>query len=375
MGQAFRSGIYKKQFQYSSFTPTEINKPYRWEDSKIDVLLEDATKNLGALNAYSQLIPDVDYFIKTHIAKEATTSSRIEGTQTSLEEAFLSKDEVQPERRDDWLEVQNYIKAINQAEKNLAKLPLSLRLLNEAHGILLTGARGKHKGPGEIRKSQNWIGGSSLKDAAFIPPHPSELPELLSDLEKYWHNDSLNIPHLIKIAVSHYQIETIHPYQDGNGRLGRLLITLYLLDKKLLERPTLYLSDFFERNRSSYYDSLMRVRTANDIEQWIKFFLVGVSETAANSINTFKGIVKLDQANNKKLVAMGKRAKIGAELLRLLHSHPVVSSKTVSTLLGFTHPATNNLISKFVDAGILEETTGYKRNRMFTFHRYLKLFE
>lgn len=371
----FIAGSYSQQYQYKSFLPTNVNNSsFSWHELGLDLLLEEATRLIGELNAYSQLVPDVDFFIRMHIYKEATASSAIEGTQTQFGQALLWEEEIEPEKRDDWSEVQNYTKAMNFAIDELERLPLSIRLLNDTHRILMSGVRGQHRFPGEIRRTQNWIGGASLKDAFFIPPSADVVPDLLSDLEKYWHNEAIQVPHLIKIGLSHYQFETIHPYSDGNGRIGRLLITLYLVSKGLLRKPTLYLSDFFERNRSAYYDALTLVRTQNDIGHWLKFFLVGVEQTAKSSKQTFENIIALREDSEQKAMLMGKRAKKALQLLRHLYSQPIVNASSIAKMLNITSQSANSMARTFEDAGIFRETTGYKRNRLFVFQRYIELF-
>lgn len=372
----FKAGTQKKQCGYNSFSPNPVNHKWLISNDKISKLLSDADRKLGELNAFSMLIPDVDFFIKMHITKEATQSSRIEGTQTSIEEALQEEEYINPEKKDDWQEVHNYIEAMNYAIAQLEKLPISNRLLKLAHGKLLQGVRGKHKLPGEFRTSQNWIGGSSLKDAAFIPPHNEEVADLMSDLEKFLNNEELHVPPLIRIAIAHYQFETIHPFLDGNGRLGRLLITLYLVSSNALTKPALYLSDFFERNRSHYYDKLTLVRTKDDMAQWLIFFLVGILETAENSIGVFNAIIKLRQdVEEKKIVTLGKRIPLAMELIRYLYSKPIVGSNDIARALEVNISTAHRLLQDFEKLKILKEQTGYKRNRVFVFEEYINLFK
>ena len=371
----FKSGTYTQQRQYRSFTPSPVNHTWVWSNPKINTLLEDANHKLGALDAFSRQLPDVDYFIRMHVIKEATTSSRIEGTKTSVEEALLTSSEINPERRNDWQEVQNYIAAMNNAVKRLRRVPVSTRLLKETHKILLSKGRGSTKTPGEYRRSQNWIGGSSLKDAVFVPPSYEEVDPLMGDLENFLHNDSIDVPHLIRIAIGHYQFETIHPFLDGNGRVGRLLITLYLVSKGLLTRPTLYLSEYFDKHRSLYYDNLMNARAGNDLAQWIRFFLVAVAETCNNGITTFGKIQKLrEDIEGKRIVQLGKRLPKAKTLVMSLYRNPRITAANVTTILRVTPKTANELIQDLVDLKILVESTGNKRNRVFSFVEYLKLF-
>ncbi len=370
----FKSGKLVQRYQYKSFEPSKVNSDWLLDDAQLQLLLSKADIKLGELNAFSQLIPDVDFFIKMHILKEGTKSSRIEGTQTNIDDAVQKEEYIEAEKKDDWLEVRNYVSAMSQSIKALNKLPLSNRLLKQAQKTLLQGARGDRKTLGEFRKSQNWIGGASLRDAIFIPPHQDSVDDLMADLEKFLHNENSALPQLIKIGIAHYQFETIHPFLDGNGRIGRLLITLYLVSNELLHQPTLYLSDFFEKNKSLYYDNLTRARTHNDLTQWLKFFLEGVRSTSENSIQTFKNIIKLRGAVEKKVATLGKKQALAIEFLQYLYSNPTVDSSDVVEVLQINLSTALRLVDDFIKLKILVEITGQKRNRIFVFEPYIKLF-
>lgn len=372
----YKAGKWLKQYEYKSFSPSLINHEWYWSDPKINTLLEQSIQAIGELNAFSLIVPDVDHFIRMHIVKEASTSNRIEGTQTEIDEALRPKEFIAPERRDDWQEVQNYIAAMNTSIKQLEEQPLWSRLLCEAHGIILQGVRGKHKMPGEFRKSQNWIGGTGPSDAVFVPPYHDEIPDLMSDLENFWHDESIDVPHLIRIALTHYQFETIHPFLDGNGRIGRLLITLYLVSKGLLKYPTLYLSAYLEKHKGAYYDALTTVRASNDLSHWIRFFLNAVLETARSGIETFQKILDLQRELDQDILKLGKKVANATILLKHLYNSPCVTTNEVVDLLGIAHQTASALIKDFEspEINILEELTGYSRNRIFLFRRYLNLF-
>lgn len=369
----FKSGSIRKQKNYESFLPSFINQNFKWQSSKVDLLLSEANRYLGELNAISKRLPDIDFYVHMHIMKEATTSNQIEGTRTSINEAILPEEEVALEVIDDWHEIQNYSKALKYSIEKLAQLPLSLRLLKQTHKVLLTGVRGEHKEPGEIRRSQNWIGGSNIESAFFIPPHHNDLADLLSDFEKFIHNDELDLPHLIKAAILHYQFETIHPFLDGNGRLGRLLIILYLIDKGILEKPVLFISNYFYKYRSSYFDSLTLVRTQSDMDHWLKFFLVGVRDTAQESIKILDAIFSLRKISLEKIPKSSK-AKNMKLILDLFFEYPILNGKQIMEKSELSAPTVNSVLKDLIKLHIIEETTRQKRNKIYQFSEYLKLF-
>jgi Fic family protein len=370
----YKSGKLVQRVEYKSFEPSFINKQWILDNAALVLHLSKADQKLGELNAFSQLIPDVDFFIKMHVLKEGTKSNRIEGTQTNIDEAVQKEEYINPDKKDDWQEVQNYVEAMNTAIVELNNLPLSNRLLKKTHKMILKGVRGKHKQPGEFRISQNWIGGNSLADATFIPPHHDGVLDYMSDLEQFIHSENSNLPHLIKIAILHYQFETIHPFLDGNGRIGRLLITLYLVSSGLLVKPTLYLSDFFEKNKAYYYDNLTVVRTKNDLLQWLKFFLEGVRVTAESSIQTFKEIIALRALVEAKIMKLGKKQLLAKNVLQYLYSQPISDMQSIASATNVSISTISRLLNDFVNLEILVEQTGFKRNKVFAFEQYLKIF-
>jgi Fic family protein len=372
--EKFKPGKYVSQGSYKSFIPEEINREWQLDDMGVIDLLSKADRQLGRLDMYSEYIPNIELFISMHVLKEATKSSKIEGTKTNIEEALQDKDDIAEEKRDDWEEVQNYIEAMEVAISSLDKLPFSSRLIKKIHKTIIKGVRGEKKVPGDFRTSQNWIGGASISDATFIPPPHTEIGRLMGDLEKFAHNEEIRFPDLLKVALIHYQFETIHPFLDGNGRVGRLLITLYLVEKGILKKPVLYLSDFFERNRRLYYQNLMKVREDGDIAQWFKFFLVGMIETAKSSIATLDQVMKLKKGVDGKLQELGSRTKNGRTVLNYLYKNPIVDAQKVQELTGLTAPPAYELISKLEKLAILKEFTGAKRGRQFIFEDYLKIF-
>jgi len=373
--KTFKAGNRINQGTYKSFQPNKINQEWKIENMEVLNLLSQADRQLGRLDMYSEYIPNIDLFISMHVLKEATQSSKIEGTKTNIEDALLDKEDVNDEKRDDWEDVQNYIEALNSAITNLEKLPFSSRLIKETHKILLQGVRGKHKLPGIFRSSQNWIGGASINDATFIPPIHSDINDYMGDLENFAHNSESFFPDLLKVALIHYQFETIHPFLDGNGRVGRLMITLYLVEKGILKKPILYLSDFFEKNRILYYDNLTGVREKDDLTQWFKFFLVGVIETAKSSVSTFDNILKLQKEVEIKIQTLGSRSFNAQLILNHLFQRPIIDAQKAKKLTSLSFPSVYKLIDELEKLEILTEITGAKRGKIYLFREYTTLFK
>lgn len=373
--EKYSAGHFEKGFGHKFFAPVLINDEWSWRATIINKLLEKAALKLGELNSYARLVPNIDLFIQLHVTKEAVVSSRIEGTRTTIDEVLLPIEEIRPERQDDWLEVKNYIAALNEAILDLQQLPISSRLLRKTHKTLLQSGRGEHKLPGKFRTSQNWIGGASLSDAVFIPPEHLLVNSLMGDLESFLNNDQIEVPALIKIAIAHYQFETIHPFLDGNGRIGRLMITLFLVNEGILEKPLLYLSEYFSNSKDLYYDNLTRVRTHNNMLQWIKYFLVGVEKTAANAVDTLSKVIQLKNNLESQInSSFGRRSNSALILLNILFQSPVTTIDNAAKICSLSYKAANDLVRIMHEKQMVEEMTGQSRNRIFIFKPYLDLF-
>lgn len=374
--EKYRAGHFEKGFGYKFFVPELINDEWSWRTPVINKLLEKAAIKLGELNSFSRLVPNIDLFILLHVTKEAVVSSRIEGTRTKMDEALLPIEEIKPERQDDWLEVKNYVAALNAAIVELQHLPISSRLLRNTHKTLLQSVRGEHKLPGEFRTSQNWIGGASLSDAVFIPPQHQLVNLLMGDLESFLNNDQIEVPALIRIAIAHYQFETINPFLDGNGRIGRLMITLFLVNEGILQNPLLYLSEYFENNKELYSDNLTKVRTHNNMLQWIKYFLVGVEKTAANAADTLSKVIQLKNDLESQINSgFGRRSNSALLLLNILFRNPVTTIENAAKKCSLSYKAANDLVRIMHEKNIVEEMTGQSRNRIFIFKPYLDIFK
>ena len=373
--EEYRSGEYVKMNDYKAFIPSKINYNWGWDDTKLDKLLAEANRQIGELNAYSLLIPNVDLYIKMHVKIEANKSSRIEGTRTTVEEDLLDVTDINPEKRDDWEEVQNYVKATNYGVQRIKDgFPVCTRLIRELHKILMQGVRGEHKTPGEFRTSQNWIGGSMPSNAVYVPPPHTEIAECLTDFEKFINNEEIDTLDLIKIAILHYQFESIHPFLDGNGRIGRLLIPLYIQSKGMLDKSCLYISDYIERNKDTYYDMLTRVRTHNDMIAWIKFFLEAVIETSKTAKEKFRNVVELTMEMDKVIVNLPVKSDNVKKVIDVLYNEPVINIKKLYDITKIKEGTIKNIINCLLENNIIVETTGYSRNQIFTFQKYTDLF-
>jgi len=376
-----RSGNYVQQSGgYKAFIPNRLppDPPIRYDD-EMWALLSKADRALGRLDGSTDILPDPDLFVFMYVRKEAALSCQIEGTQASLMDVLeFEARALEPGRPQDVGEVINYIKAMNYGLDRLKELPLSLRLIGEIHGKLLEGVRGGERRPGEFRQSQNWIGTpgiDGLTTAEFVPPPPHEMIEALNDLEKFFY-DQKPIPMLVKVGLLHAQFETIHPFLDGNGRLGRLLITFLICQQEVLNRPLLYLSYFFKKYKSEYNSRLQAIRDKGDWENWLKFFLRGVYEVAQEATKKARQIVRLREEHRGLIsTEMGRGAVNGLALLETFYSNPLISVESVSETTGLFYANANKLVKDLCKIGILEEITGRKRNRRFAYSSYLELFK
>jgi len=377
---AGRTGRYVQQPEgYRAFIPAPLppNPPVDL-GGQLRELLSESDYALGRLDGAVLTLPNPDLFVFMYVRKEAVLSSQIEGTQSSLQNLLAAEARLSdPDAPADVDEVINYVRAMNHGLKRLAELPVSVRLIREIHAELMHGVRGGRLRPGELRTSQNWIGpgGCTLAEATFVPPPPHVVPEALADLERFLHTEN-SPPALVQVGLAHAQFETIHPFLDGNGRVGRLLITFLLTERKLLARPVLYLSHFFKRHRAEYYEHLQAVRDAGDWEGWIAFFLRGVAEVSREATQTAAAILRTREDYRGRITErLGRAAANGHRIMEKLFDHPIVTVARVRQWLDVTPAGANNLVNRLVEIGVLREITGYARNRRFRFDPYLRLFE
>ena len=370
-----RSGEYISNLtgeaMYKSFRPAPLPPVLNMDDEMI-TQLTSATKALAILDTLSSYIPNMNLFVSMYVRKEALLSSQIEGTQATLEDVLDPL--IEKNANQNVADVVNYIKAAEFALERMNTLPLCNRLIKETHAVLMSGVRGQEKNPGEFRTSQNWIGaaGSSLKNARYIPPNPEDMINAMSDLEKYINSDdSLDL--LIQAALLHYQFETIHPFLDGNGRVGRLLITLFLMEKKVLNSPALYISYYLKKNRIEYYDRMSEVRNKDNYEQWVKFFLNAIKESADESVDTIKKLSVLHDANIEKISAMGRATKNARAVFDYLEQNPIIDIGKTAEELNLAFSTVSLAVNRLVDAGILIQTNNANRNRVFAYEDYLAI--
>ncbi len=374
-----RAGRYVMQpTGYRAFLPAPLPPdPPVAIAGELQALLSEADRALGRLDGSIQTLPNPDLFVFMYVRKEAVLSSQIEGTQSSLQDVLAAEAKIlAPDRPADVDEVVNYVRAMNHGLQRLAALPVSVRLIREIHAELLQGVRGSHLTPGDLRTSQNWIGpaGCTLNEATFVPPPPHAIADALSNLERFLHGAD-TLPLLVKVGLAHAQFETIHPFLDGNGRVGRLLITFLLCEQKVLVKPVLYLSYYFKRHRQEYYEELQSVRDNGTWERWLAFFLRGVVEVSSQATDMARQILTLRETHRNVIAEkLGRAAGNGHRVLEYLYEHPIVSVNEVQSLIGTTYAAANDLVGRLVDVGILEEVTGRARNRRFNYGSYIELF-
>ncbi|MDR3279072.1 MAG: Fic family protein [Synergistaceae bacterium] len=377
--QPLRAGKYKTnlsgELEYRSFVPSPLppDPPIELSGDIVGLLVE-ANRQLARLETIASRIPSVNLFISMYVRKEALMSSQIEGTQATLEDILDPFIDHNANRN--VAEVINYVEATEFAIERLRRLPLSARLIRETHAVLMRGVRGQEKNPGEFRRSQNWIGGagSALNNARYIPPTPEDMTDAMSDLEKYINSDS-NLDVLIRAALIHYQFETIHPFLDGNGRIGRLLVTLFLLERNVLSTPALYISYFLKKNRIEYYDRMSEVRDKGDFEQWVTFFLQAILESAADASATIDRLDSLHEKNAALVENLGRGAKTSVKLFAYLEENPIIEIQKTAAALNVTYATVSKAVKRLCEAGILAQMSGNRRNRVFAYESYLAILK